>query len=84
MSAASESVADRLLREALQGLTVERQRLSRTIETVATVLSVEGDERKPLAAAPARRHRRPMTKAERAAISRRMTRYWAQRRRKAS
>lgn len=68
--------ADRLLREALESLAVERRRLTRGIETMATIL---GGVRKPLASAPTRRRRR-MTAAERQAVSVRMRKYWAKRR----
>jgi len=72
----STIVPEHLLRQALTTLETKRRDIQNIIAKVEAALA---DERKPLA-----RARRRMTRAERQAVSQRMRKYWAQRRRKAS
>ena len=67
--------ADRVMREALAALEARRQELSAAITYLTSLTAA--DRRKALTVA---RPRPKFTRAQRAEISQRMTRYWAKRR----
>jgi hypothetical protein len=65
------------LQRTLSSLTAEKARIEKEIQVVRAALTALGVSSPNLVT---RRHRKPMTKAERNSVSKRMKRYWAKRR----
>lgn len=70
----------RTLRQALNELQSERDRIERQIRSIRAVLDGAGDGRGGARGGGGRRRRRSMSAAARRAVSQRMKAYWASRR----
>jgi hypothetical protein len=69
------------LRKTLRHLLTQQARIEKEIQAVKIALAaVGGTTVTPSAKLLARRHRKPMTAAEKKSVSRRMKAYWAKRR----